>query len=139
MPPVYWLIEKRVLVLKPEGEITEAAVQENFRQVRECMADGTHPMYLLIDPRDQTGILTPAIAHKLAGNVRENLLKLDDTGFKWTLLITKNMLARFAMSLLMQWMGTNMRAFDSRGEALDFLARWDESVAAALSALPSSP
>jgi hypothetical protein len=123
-----WLIDKRVILLKPEGEVTEEAIHANFLRVQEMRAEGIQPTYLIIDSTEQTGHLTPATAQKLAQGVREHLAREDGTVSRLTILVTKNMVVRFVMSLLVQWLGSSIRAFDTVTEAVEYLYARDTSL-----------
>jgi len=122
---IYWLVDKRILLLKPMGEITEAAIQDNFARVQSMLEGIESSVYLIVDSTEQHTVLSPSVAKKLAGVLRENMRAGIGDNVAWTILITNNVLMRFVTSLLVQWLGSKMRAFDSIQEALQFLMERD--------------
>lgn len=125
---IYWLVDKRILLLKPMGEITEAAIQDNFARVQSMLEGIESSVYLIVDSTEQHTVLSPAVAKKLAGVLRENMRAGIGDNVAWTILITNNVLMRFVTSLLVQWLGSKMRAFDSIQEALQFLMERDTTL-----------
>ena len=137
MTDVYWLVDRRVLLLSLTDEsLTDEAWRAHFEHTRDLLATGHAPVYMIVDASRQSSFMSPSAARRFTqgGSPRQ----AADDGLEWTVLISRNMFVRFVASLLTQWLGGRMRAVDSLEEAVAFLAERDDTIPISASRLVAS-
>ena len=126
----YWLVDKRVLVVK----LTEQAggadddQADYFLQLRNTVAQGTAPVYMVVDGQEVTKLFSPLTANRLGSNIQQLNQAQSTDGPVWTVIVSDNMAVRFVGSLVAQWSGGKMRAVSTLDDALDFLNSRDASL-----------
>ena len=126
----YWLVDKRVLVVKltEQAGMSDDDQSDYFLQLRNLVAQGIAPVYMAVDGREVTKLFSPVMAKRLGSNIQQANQTQGVDGLAWMVIVSDNMAVRFVGSLVAQWSGGKMRAVSTLDDALDFLNSRDASL-----------
>ncbi len=130
MSNMYWLVDKRVLVVtltEPAGASDDDKAAYLLR-TRDMIAQGIAPVFMVIDAREINTLVSPPTAKRIGSSIQQTNQAQGDNGPAWMVMVSESMVVRFAGSLFAQWSGGKMRAVSMLEEALDFLNSRDASL-----------
>ena len=130
MSNMYWLVDKRVLVvtLTEQSGASDDEKAAYLLRTREMIAQGIAPVFMVIDGREITTLVSPPTAKRIGSTIQQKNQAQGDNGAAWVVMVSDSMVVRFAGSLVAQWSGGKMRAVNTLDEALDFLNSRDTSL-----------
>ncbi|MCK6578858.1 MAG: hypothetical protein L6Q98_12195 [Anaerolineae bacterium] len=119
-----WYYEKRVIHVVYYGQVSKADLEESREAMDQLIAEGTPPMYLLID---STRVTQRDLGLKeMVGFFKPHALAIVG----WTLVIGADPIARMLASAILQLMKGRFRFMKDLTEAVNFLRDMDESLKA---------
>lgn len=131
---VNWLVEGRVIHIQVAGEYNVETVRHVVPSVKTMVDAGTAPVHVVWD---MSGITK--MPKNLREPVRELSLLRDHPNGGWIVMISNNVMMRFAGQIATVFLGAKYRAVGSYDEAVETICRIDQSVTdALLQAVPSA-
>lgn len=119
---IQWLVEKRLLLTKPVGDISIDEVEEAIARMQQMMDDGDSPIHTISDNRYVEHFPNSLSALK-------KLMSPHPKAKGWSILIQENMATRFVSEMVTRFAGQNhLKSFVTLQEGIAFLERNDKSL-----------
>ncbi|HRF96343.1 MAG TPA: hypothetical protein PLZ51_14155 [Aggregatilineales bacterium] len=117
-----WLVDKRVLYLVVEGEVTANLIRDIIAESLVMAKEGIYPVHTITNATQAKSIPknTPAILNEFKNT------KLETTGF--SVVITTNPLIRFLSQFLLKLFRLELRFASDLDDAMVILGRMDNTI-----------
>lgn len=121
---IAWHLEKRILMVKMFGLLTDEESSEIGTINSQHLAEGIAPVHIIVDTTE---------LEKFPTNLRQNsqfMAYLRTPSLGWVIVIglTHNVLAKFAVSVISQVIKFRLSQRDSMSDALTFLEGYDSTL-----------
>lgn len=119
---IKWLVDGRVLYIKPVGDISVDELENSVSQIQAFMDEGEAPIHSISDNRFVGKFPTSLSTLK-------KMMSPHPKGTGWSLMIQENAATRFIGEILTRFSGQNkLKSFTTLREGLAFLERNDASL-----------
>lgn len=129
---IFWLVEKRVLVYRPEGAYDLEIMRRGAADVHQHVLAGVPPVHVIIDT---THLTSPSGDFRGAMNELQQYRSEQQTG--WTVLAANSVLVRLFGNVAARLLQTPFRIAPSFEEAVRLLRELEPGLEQLLSSSPS--
>ena len=120
---VSWLVENRVIHIDVTGEYEIETVRRVVAEVKALADAGTPPLHVVWDMMGVTNM-----TRDLRDPINEMGVVRYHPKLSWIIIITDNVMIRFAGQIVSTFLGAHYRAVASFDEAIDTICRVDPTV-----------
>lgn len=118
---IQWLLEKRILYIRPVGDIELEDMEASIARMQMMLDEGEAPIYTISDNRF-VGKFPSSLS------ILKKLMTPHPKATGWSLLVQENAAARFVGEMMTRFSGqSKIKSFTTLKEALAFLERHEPS------------
>lgn len=119
---VEWLVEKRIVYIRAEGNVSYEELSEGIKRLRLLYGQGLAPVHSISDARKVEKFPTDFA-------LLRQLMRPHSNGTGWSLIIQENPLAAFVSELVTRMAGQRrIKSFQRLEEGLKFLQKQDKTL-----------
>jgi hypothetical protein len=126
MYTIDWIVEKRIIQLRNEGELTGDEIKALSKQLGQMLDEGVAPVHIIEDDRDIRGIADLSL-----DTFRQSFQALDTSKLGWAIAIMPEELEEVTDILgriFDMFTDVDYQQVETVPEALDFLAEHDATL-----------